>query len=792
MKLKSVYVRFFKSFNYDYLRKTTSADPRRKPWEFIEDKWYPHVRVQLDERITPIVGENESGKSCFLEAVECAITGIGIEHGDFCRHSRFFAVEAGRVHLPQFGCEWGDLTEEEANRVANLCGLGEDHESPSRFWLFRTGEGQATAFLSDEEGSPSSAVTDDQLSGMLPSVFHLNASLALPEAVPIGYLAGDRSQSGEYSNWPARSGGIALVEDALSKRPELFVDEGTIQQNASQIQALARAVRQTQQPDGQVKAAELELAHDLMLKIAGIDAGVLKRLRRALLEKQDAYAQGIVQAINAQLERRLNFRRFWAQDEAFELAVSARNHELVFMVRDRTNREYSVRERSDGLRYFLSYYIQHLAHDSPSDGGEEVLLMDEPDAYLSRQGQQDLLKILEEFAFPRRENRKSVQVVYVTHSPFLLDKNSTERIRVLEKGSDDQGTRVVRNASRNHYEPLRSAFGAFVAETTFIGNCNLMVEGLADQVLLAGAARHLWSKGVSKSKTLDLNEITIVQTGGAQEIPYFVYLARGRDIDRPLVLVLLDSDDEGDKAKDVLLKGIAVHKRRKPLLREGHILQIGDTCDHAVRIEDMVPPDVAVAAAKRYLADYLGWDEKRVRRISQQALKKAMDAREDQDLFKSVKAIVEAEDESVRLEKVGFARSVIGVVEAERGPAGVEELEARMEKLLGRLNTMARQAQSERFKRRIENRVRLKKDQFLDDFPGRATKDDAARLFAEIGEAVDDSLEGQAVRKRLQRLTKEHSLEDDGTNLDVEDYEQFKEDLESVQYAGLAAVQTND
>ncbi|MFC9871717.1 OLD family protein [Nocardia salmonicida] len=79
-----------------------------------------------------------------------------------------------------------------------------------------------------------------------------------------------------------------------------------------------------------------------------------------------------------------------------------------------------------------------------------------------------------------------MQVVYVTHSPFLIDKNHGERIRVLEKGDADEGTRIVSNAARNHYEPLRSAFGAFVAETTFIGNCNLMLEGQADQVLLAG------------------------------------------------------------------------------------------------------------------------------------------------------------------------------------------------------------------------------------------------------------------------------------------------------------------
>ncbi|BCG97236.1 MULTISPECIES: ATP-dependent nuclease [unclassified Mesorhizobium] len=102
--------------------------------------------------------------------------------------------------------------------------------------------------------------------------------------------------------------------------------------------------------------------------------------------------------------------------------------------------------------------------------------MDEPDAYLSAEAQQDLLKIFRGFAEPDGDARP-VQVVYVTHSPFLLDKNRAERIRVLQKGKGSDGTRVIKDASQNHYEPLRSAFGSYVGETAFIGACNLLVDG---------------------------------------------------------------------------------------------------------------------------------------------------------------------------------------------------------------------------------------------------------------------------------------------------------------------------
>ena len=226
-------------------------------------------------------------------------------------------------------------------------------------------------------------------------------------------------------------------------------------------------------------------------------------------EGRDAFANSIIDKINDGLQTRLNFPRWWVQDREFRLLVSPREYDLAFTIRDRTEKEYAFTERSSGLRYFLSYYIQYLAHDRRTDG-REILLMDEPDAYLSNQGQQDLLKIFDAFATPEGEGASPIQVIYVTHSPFLIDKNHGDRIRVLEKGVGEEGTRVVRDASRNHYEPLRSAFGSFVGETTFIGNCNLIVEGPADQILLAGAASHLRSKGTADIENIDLNHITIV------------------------------------------------------------------------------------------------------------------------------------------------------------------------------------------------------------------------------------------------------------------------------------------
>jgi hypothetical protein len=105
-----VNVRFFKSFNYDYLRKSDTRITEL-PWErTAEDQLYPYVTVPLERDITTVVGGNESGKSQLLLALKCALTGSGIRRGDFCRYSTLFAVDKGMRH-PDFGLTVRELAD---------------------------------------------------------------------------------------------------------------------------------------------------------------------------------------------------------------------------------------------------------------------------------------------------------------------------------------------------------------------------------------------------------------------------------------------------------------------------------------------------------------------------------------------------------------------------------------------------------------------------------------------------------------------------------------------------------
>jgi len=806
MLLRAVYIRFYKSFNFDYLRKHDRKATTEYPWERADELLYPYVRIPVDERITTVVGANESGKTHLLTAIEKGLSGARIERDDFCRYSQFFAVEEGRMRWPDFGFEWVALSDKERKAVATACGV-EVSKGLERFLLFRTNRADLTVYVpaGGEYGKYKVQSVNDAkaLLGVLPSVFRLRENIALPESVPIRFLADDTGAETGLATLPRRQR-VGLM-DSLWSNFGWFHSKDTVAQSADKIAVeMNRAVSSQADADGrrdaERHAAERNLARDLVRKVAKVDAEALNELLGALSEGRDAFANSIIDKINDALQARLNFPRWWVQDREFRLLVSPREYDLAFTIRDRTEKEYAFGERSSGLRYFLSYYIQYLAHDRRTDA-REILVMDEPDAYLSNQGQQDLLKIFDAFAYPEATGVTPIQVVYVTHSPFLIDKNHGDRIRVLEKGAGEEGTRVVRDASRNHYEPLRSAFGSFVGETTFIGNCNLIVEGPADQILLAGAASHLRSAGASELENIDLNHITIVPASGAPHVPYLVYLARGRDVEKPAIVVLLDSDSAGDLARKGILRG---GPRHKELLKPAYILQLGELCKTAgltgpaggalVESEDLVPLGIGVRAVRHYVREVCTVDEETVAKITADAVSK--DAVAGEGCFGAIERCLAGIDPELHIEKIGFARAVIetvGLMVREKDPETsslLRAFESNMKALFRRVRQMQRAAERELTSESVSARVNRAKAAFLQDRMTGAKREHAFVLFEEIERSLDNSEEADEILVELQALRREFKIDVDPSNA-IEDYPTFRERLERMRYAAKLATQSS-
>ncbi len=784
VRLNEIQIRFYKAFNYDYLRKFDKSSSAR-PWETMDDgSWYPFVTVSLEPDLTTVVGANESGKSQVLDAIEALLGEREVVRTDFCRYSKFFLVD--RVErVPDLTGEFGDLSDDEAEILASMCGWGD--ERPDCFVFVRSGDGKPAIYWRDGDEWKHVALAAQnlkQLQKVLPRPFRLKSKVPLPNSVPLRRLA-----DGENTGAVASIGSRARRQDRLNAIDSLpATARSSAEALAKHAEKFFSAVfaplpTESEEEEGDaeqqaVDAERLALADQLLVDIAGVGRQYFKDVLQALRNDADGYVDGVEDLINTALASTLDFKRWWTQDKDFSLQVSIREADLAFVVGDRTGTRYSFSERSGGLSYFLSYFVQFLGHQ-PDPERSEILLMDEPDAYLSSQAQQDLLRILRAFAYPDDPSVAGCQVAYVTHSPFLIDRNRASAIRVVEKGAGDEGTRVVHDAARNHYEPLRSAFGSLVGESTFISGCNLMVEGAGDQVLLAGMARRLQSTSADRTEYLDLNSVTIVPAGGASQIPYLAFLARGRDVEKPAVIILLDADKAGDDARRSIRKGGAY---RKPLVDADLVSQLNDDeladlatdrSDGVVEIEDLVPLRIAAAAAAEYLSTFAGIDVDLSQADFNQARSEA--------ILDRVAALATADlAEPVEIQKVGFARHVLRVIEREPtlfSAADVETLDSNFATLFKRLTFMQREALRRVATSRVSTRFERSVAAFLDDHVDNALRTDVSIAFEEIGHALDDSDEGDLVRKELALLRRRHQL-DVTPKSEVSDFDDLRASIE--------------
>jgi len=762
VKLSRVDVRFFRSFNYDFERKARDENAPA-PWED-QEPWYPFVRVPLEPDISAIVGANESGKSQLLKAIQAALTGNPIRREDFCRYSEEYSVQADEIRLPEFGAVF---RLEEAEQVTGVPALRDARE----FGLYRPGSDDPYLVIDDERVKLPAAQLA-KLAALLPETFELKTGVAIPDSVSIAELTG-RKRTRLHDR-----------KQRTSVFERIFALADPTEAAVGQVVApsLAPPADDASEQAEQRRRDEFELARMLLVDAARIDPRAFVELNDALASGREGQVEAIVGAMNTAIRDNLNVQRWWTQDRDFDLILEAREHELAFTIRDRTGSTYSFAERSQGLRYFLSYFVQLTAHRL-TQTRPDILILDEPDAFLSSVGQQDLLRVLHDYALPE-DGSPGSQVVYVTHSPFLIDKNAPERIRVLDKGADDEGTRVVNDAANNRYEPLRSSLGTYVAETAFIGGKNLFVEGLADQILIAGLSAHLSRRSAVRGEYLDLNDVTIVAAGGSDGIPYMVYLARGRDTIKPPCVALLDGDASGQQAETVLKRGEA---RKKRVIRDEYIVRLdlwaarsGLEFDAGVaveEIEDLVPVALAHRAALAHLTRFQAVDAIDPTAFPVEELSAAVSAKTH--LWDALDTTYRAAFPGEHIEKVGLARELVQLLDTTPDAPGAEVLRQRFGALLSHLAEALDAASSEEDQNRSDDKVKRTVKNFIRTHTKGVTKREAKRLLRDLADAFTTSTWVDDATRRIGDIRRVHDLEDNQIPT-VQDFDGFRDSVRSL------------
>jgi energy-coupling factor transporter ATP-binding protein EcfA2 len=317
-----------------------------------------------------------------------------------------------------------------------------------------------------------------------------------------------------------------------------------------------------------------------LAKVAGFDPKEINAL-----QSDHEKRQTLLSRASALITQEM--RRLW-KDRRLTVRFSADGPHLDTMVYDE-NADYPVEvnldERSRGFRWFFSFYVTFSADTQGGAASNAVLLLDEPGLYLHARSQEDLLS---HFRYDYKN-----QIVYTTHSPFMIPPDTIEIVRTVN--ISDKGTEVTKDPSGDARTlfPLQAALGYNLSQTLFVGTANLVVEGVTDFWILSSVNDYLRDSG----KAPMVEKMVLTPAGGAGKVSYMTSLLASQELD---VIVLLDDDKAGHDQRDELVKS--------KILREASLLFTSAafaTPPAEADIEDIIDPTVYDELVKRTFAEEL-------------------------------------------------------------------------------------------------------------------------------------------------------------------------------------------
>ena len=165
------------------------------------------------------------------------------------------------------------------------------------------------------------------------------------------------------------------------------------------------------------------------------------------------------------------YKQFWEQDLS-NIQIKWKDNKLFFWVTE-DGEFYPPELRSKGKQWHLAFYIKITARAREKE--VNVLLIDEPGLFLHATAQKDILKKLE-------ESSEIMQIIYSTHSPYLIDPNHLNRVRLIERESE--GTKISKvhsKADKETLTPILTAIGEDLSQGIRINEKNsFVVEGISD------------------------------------------------------------------------------------------------------------------------------------------------------------------------------------------------------------------------------------------------------------------------------------------------------------------------
>lgn len=506
----------------------------------------------VEERITRIVGKNESGKTALLEAL--AKSNYFEDNADFqfnkdLDYPRSELIKAKNENPAVLTCEY-ELSDADVKSVEDDLGEGIiSKQTFSRTCYYdntHTASGVSVNFDVFKNWLITSFDVGDQGKELLraaASFSDLENVVSENETTPgmteiQGELNKIKKGAGKWKN-PLE--GYIYLTYILPAIPKLwyFSDYFSLPCRINLNEFAAGT------PTGSLSSEEFKIAKALF-ELSG-------------LQVSDIQSEANFEAFKAQLEATSNS----ITDDMFEYWTTNQNLEIRFDIEHSTNnvrylniRIYNskhrvtlpLKNRSKGFLWFFSFLVW-FSKIQGDKNSKYILLLDEPGLSLHASAQNDLLRFIDEKLAPE------YQVIYTTHSPFMIDSLKLNEVRTVYDTQNPKIGSVVSDAVEEKDSdtlfPLQAALGYTIAQNLYVSPQNLLVEGISDLVYLNHFSTIL--KDMGKEGLSD--DITIVPVGGADKIATFISLMRGNELSTVCLL-----DTFTDQGAEVRLKRMVEQK----------------------------------------------------------------------------------------------------------------------------------------------------------------------------------------------------------------------------------------
>ena len=228
-----------------------------------------------------------------------------------------------------------------------------------------------------------------------------------------------------------------------------------------------------------------------------------------------------------------DYEKFWTQD-ASNLSVNWDSEHLYFWIKE-DGHPYEPSLRSKGRQWHLAFYIKVSAR--ANENVPNIILIDEPGLFLHAKAQEDILGKLEDSA-------KEVQLIFSTHSPYLLEADKLNRVRLIHR-TNETGTQIENKvhalADKETLTPILTAIGLEL-------NAGISALDKKNNVIAEGPSDVFYLNAFKK--ILNKNSVNFIFGCGAGNMPFVGTILHGWGGE----VVYLYDNDQGKKDGEKNLK----------------------------------------------------------------------------------------------------------------------------------------------------------------------------------------------------------------------------------------------